>query len=108
MQIVDGWELNGQLFPSAVDHEKRLEERYHETCGRKRIYPARFYSSQNAALIQYRIPLFGQGFSVRVQHVVNPRRTSATNFLYFISISIVIEMRVPTVSLGFCSIIHIF
>ena len=75
MQVVDGWEFNGELFPSVKDHEKGLESRFHEFCGRRRIRKS-FQSSQNAALIQYRIPMFGQGFSVRVQHVVNPRRTS--------------------------------
>lgn len=76
-QVVDGWELNGAVFPSYEDHEKKPANRFHDICVEsKQALPVRrvFTSSQNGALIQYRIPAFGQGFSVRVEHIHNPRR----------------------------------
>ncbi|CAG7819250.1 unnamed protein product [Allacma fusca] len=74
ISIVDGWELNGEVFPSVEDHEKSFASRFHEMCGLEMTGSEQtFVSSQNAALIQYRIPVSGQGFSIRVQHVHNPR-----------------------------------
>lgn len=74
--------MSGAVFPSYEDHEKSPSNRFHDLCvDGKHSLPVRriFTSSQNAALIQYRIPVFGQGFSVRVEHVPNPRRKC---FLY--------------------------
>jgi len=84
--------MNGEVFPSIDDHEKPPQERFQDLCvetKRKQQhsssssssggshhseYRRTFTSSQNAALIQYRIPTRGQGFSVRVHHVHNARR----------------------------------
>ncbi|XP_033216866.1 corticotropin-releasing factor-binding protein [Belonocnema kinseyi] len=68
--FVDGWELGGELFPSPSDHHLSLEDRVSEFCGPRvnRI----FLSSQNGALIQYRIPMKGKGFTVLVRHPENP------------------------------------
>ncbi|XP_025418372.1 corticotropin-releasing factor-binding protein [Sipha flava] len=69
--FVDGWELNGQLFPNEQDHPKPMEERFYEICGtkkRKQVYK----SSQNAALIQFRVPRRGNGFSFYVSFINNP------------------------------------
>uniref|UniRef100_A0A8D8V560 Corticotropin-releasing factor-binding protein n=1 Tax=Cacopsylla melanoneura TaxID=428564 RepID=A0A8D8V560_9HEMI len=71
VSFVDGWELNGQFFPSTEDHQKPLHERFSEFCGTKRIKTV-FRSSQNAALIQYRIPSKSKGFSFYVRHHKNP------------------------------------
>ncbi|KAI5699061.1 hypothetical protein M8J75_015842 [Diaphorina citri] len=71
VSFVDGWELNGQFFPSLEDHEKPLHERFTEFCGTKRIKTV-FRSSQNAALIQYRVPTRGKGFSFYVRYHKNP------------------------------------
>lgn len=70
VSFVDGWELNGEVFPSAADHPLSLDERVSEFCGRrvKKV----FLSTQNAALIQYRIPHRGRGFSVMVRYPKNP------------------------------------
>ncbi|ODN06056.1 Corticotropin-releasing factor-binding protein [Orchesella cincta] len=75
ISVVDGWELNGAVFPSYEDHEKSISSRFHDLCVDTKRHPIKriFASSQNAALIQYRIPMFGQGFSVRVEHIPNPR-----------------------------------
>ncbi|KAL5285330.1 CRHBP family protein [Megaselia abdita] len=64
MAFVDGWELNGEYFPSEVDHHRKLEDRVVEFCSDYRQWPKVsnkkfFKSSQNAALLQYRIPTKG-------------------------------------------------
>ncbi|XP_011297121.1 corticotropin-releasing factor-binding protein [Fopius arisanus] len=70
VSVVDGWELNGELFPSPTDHPIPLNERFDEFCG---DYASKTYvSTQNAALIQYRIPMKGKGFSVFVRSHRNP------------------------------------
>jgi hypothetical protein len=39
---------------------------------------SRFISSQNVALIQYKVPLSGQGFAFRVRHLKNEKREEQT------------------------------
>ncbi|XP_063978532.1 corticotropin-releasing factor-binding protein isoform X2 [Diachasmimorpha longicaudata] len=70
VSVVDGWELNGELFPSPMDHPLPLKERFDEFCG-KRVSKT-YVSSQNAILIQHRIPVRGKGFSVYVRSRGNP------------------------------------
>lgn len=70
ISIVDGWELNGEFFPSPEDHPLPLEQRIVSECGHRPL-KTRFVSSQNAALVQYRVPKYGQGFSLRVRYVKN-------------------------------------
>lgn len=77
-QFVDGWELNGEYFPSVHEHRLPLEERVSEFCVEDRRYPYRnskrtFRSSQNAALLQYRIPKHGS-FMISVKFHSNPDR----------------------------------
>lgn len=72
-QVVDGWELNGEYFPSPEDHPLPLEQRVVSECGSRQV-KSRYLSSQNAALVQYRVPRMGQGFSMRVSFVKNPQR----------------------------------
>lgn len=71
ISFVDGWELNGQFFPSVEDHPKPLAERFSEFCGSRKPKTI-FVSSQNAALIQYRVPKRGRGFSFSVRYMKNP------------------------------------
>ncbi|XP_040172407.1 corticotropin-releasing factor-binding protein [Anopheles arabiensis] len=88
MAFVDGWELNGQYFPGERDHEKPLELRVQEFCAEQGAsagggpWPPKtvgaasnawvFRSSQNAALVQYRIPERGSFvLSARFHH--NPK-----------------------------------
>ncbi|XP_017058714.1 corticotropin-releasing factor-binding protein isoform X2 [Drosophila ficusphila] len=63
MAFVDGWELNGEYFPGIKDHHRPLEERVYEFCNnyrQPRVSNKKFFrSSQNAALLQYRIPARG-------------------------------------------------
>uniref|UniRef100_A0A182MZK2 Corticotropin-releasing factor-binding protein n=1 Tax=Anopheles dirus TaxID=7168 RepID=A0A182MZK2_9DIPT len=85
MAFVDGWELNGQYFPGERDHEKPLGLRVQEFCAERTggPWPGKqgattsagawvFRSSQNAALVQYRIPERGSFvLSARFHH--NPK-----------------------------------
>jgi len=34
-KVVDGWELNGELFPSPRDHALDVGSRFNEFCGRE-------------------------------------------------------------------------
>ncbi|KAH1021912.1 hypothetical protein HUJ04_011396, partial [Dendroctonus ponderosae] len=71
--VVDGWELNGELFPSPEDHSKSLKSRFSEFCGQRKIKQT-FISSQNVALIQYRMPARGTSFSFSVRYIKNLNR----------------------------------
>ena len=50
-----------------------MEQRIISECGSRQV-KSRYLSSQNAALVQYRVPRLGQGFSLRVHYVKNPQR----------------------------------
>lgn len=71
LSIVDGWEMNGEYFPSPQDHHLPLDERIISDCGNGRL-KSHFISSQNAAVVQYRVPKHGEGFSISVRYVKNP------------------------------------
>ncbi|XP_052900813.1 corticotropin-releasing factor-binding protein [Anopheles moucheti] len=84
MAFVDGWELNGQYFPGERDHDKPLELRVQEFCAEQTggPWPVKggsvasrawvFRSSQNAALVQYRIPERGS-FVLTARFHYNPK-----------------------------------
>ncbi|CAH1186857.1 unnamed protein product [Phyllotreta striolata] len=71
VSVVDGWELKGEFFPSARDHAKPLRARFEEFCGQRKIKKV-FTSSQNVALIQYRMPARGTNFSFNIRFIKNP------------------------------------
>jgi hypothetical protein len=71
--MVDGWEMGGEFMPSPSDHPLPLDERIVSKCGH-RVEKTLFRSSQNGALIQYRVPIPGQGFALRVHYTKNPKR----------------------------------
>jgi hypothetical protein len=75
-QFVDGWELNHQFFPSLEDHPKPLNQRYQEFCGQHKVKEV-LESSQNAGLVQYRMPGRGRGFSFTLRFLRNPTRKSS-------------------------------
>ncbi|CAK1598800.1 unnamed protein product [Parnassius mnemosyne] len=64
---VDGWELNGQVWPSDAWDDERLVE----SCDQRPKH--KLTSRQNAALIQYRVPARGKGFGVNIRHVKNSK-----------------------------------
>lgn len=71
LATVDGWETQGQFFPSDEDHSLPMDLRYKTYCGVKS--PKRIFSAhQNAALIQFRVPRAGEGFRIKVSFPDNP------------------------------------
>ncbi|XP_045184149.1 corticotropin-releasing factor-binding protein-like isoform X2 [Mercenaria mercenaria] len=76
LALFDGWELQGELFPGVNDHALTLAERYTMFCGEKKP-EAIFMSSQNVALIQFKIPNPGEGFKVFVNFKKNPQPCNA-------------------------------
>ncbi|XP_050398218.1 corticotropin-releasing factor-binding protein [Patella vulgata] len=72
LALVDGWELQGEYFPSPFDHKRPLEERYQTLCGNSKPHK-KYISSQNVALIQFLIPSPGQSFKVKVRFIPNSR-----------------------------------
>ena len=71
-QVVDGWEMNQQYFPSPEDHQQSIEGRLHNLCGQ--LVTKTFLSSQNVALIQHLVTTPGEGFTVSVRFRRNPQR----------------------------------
>ncbi|KAL3280241.1 hypothetical protein HHI36_017736, partial [Cryptolaemus montrouzieri] len=69
--FVDGWELNGELFPSPHDYPLPKETRFREYCDERKIKQS-FASSSNVALLQYRMPYRGSGFTITVRFIRNP------------------------------------
>lgn len=70
--LVDGWELNGSVFPSERDHPTPTEERFTEVCGGPDANGRSLVSSQNAALLQFLLPVKGNGFIVTVEYIPHP------------------------------------
>lgn len=70
--------MNGKYFPNEIDHHLPLDKRVHEFCNKNAEWPMRqmrkrFQSNQNAALLQYRIPVRGS-FVASVKFIENPER----------------------------------
>lgn len=72
VSVINGWELNGQFFPGVEDHPKPKEARYHQFC-RERPLPL-YAMDQNVGLVEFRLPLEGEGFKIRVRFRQNPKR----------------------------------
>ncbi|GFX45600.1 corticotropin-releasing factor-binding protein [Trichonephila clavipes] len=75
-KVVDGWELNGQFFPGTEDHPKPAENRFAEFCGENRPWKTQI-TSQNVGLLEFRIPVKGEGFTVAVEFLPNPKPCNA-------------------------------
>ena len=62
--------MNGKVFPSEDDHALPTAARAREMCGVAGVgAPPTMYSSQNAALVQFKIRTPGEGFAFRVSFV---------------------------------------
>lgn len=72
VSVIDGWELNGQFFPGAADHQLPKSLRYHEFCNSKPV--GSFVMSQNVGLVEFRLPIQGEAFKLRVKFRPNPKR----------------------------------
>ncbi|KAJ2952128.1 hypothetical protein O0L34_g4406 [Tuta absoluta] len=64
---VDGWELNGQVWPADTWNDDRVVE----SCGQRP--QSKLISHQNAALVQYRVPARGKGFAITIRHLKKAR-----------------------------------
>ena len=73
VSLIDGWELNGQFFPSEADHLLPRDKRYMEFCDTSPP-TSRYKTGQNVGLLEFRIPVPGQGFTVQVKFLPNPKR----------------------------------
>lgn len=91
LKFFDGWELHEKYFPNENDHHLPLEKRVHEFCNHIAEWPfrqqrKRFRSSQNAALLQYRIPVHGS-FVATVKFYENPERKIKSKYILFFHFS---------------------
>ena len=73
--MFDGWVLKGEKFPSRQDHQLPLQQRYTDYCSSTAPgAPSR--SSQNVAMIFFRIHSPDSGFTLTVKKLHNPFRES--------------------------------
>ncbi|XP_078252888.1 corticotropin-releasing factor-binding protein [Rhinoraja longicauda] len=71
LKVFDGWMLKGDVFPSIMDHALPISERYVDFCQGSNLSPT-IRSSQNVAMIVFRIHKIGNGFSLTIRHSINP------------------------------------
>ncbi|XP_017267647.1 corticotropin-releasing factor-binding protein-like [Kryptolebias marmoratus] len=71
IKIFDGWVLKGEKFPSSYDHPLLPHERYTDYCSSTAPTVAS-RSSQNVAMIFFRIHSPDSGFSLTVKKLHNP------------------------------------
>lgn len=77
LQVFDGWVLKGEKFPSSNDHPLLPHERYTDYCSSSaKTLVSR--SSQNVAMIFFRIHSPDSGFSLTVKQLHNPMRESCS------------------------------
>ncbi|KAA0202408.1 hypothetical protein HAZT_HAZT004526, partial [Hyalella azteca] len=68
ISFLDGWELNGEVFPPVGDAP--LEGRVEELCGRHQRKV--FLSTSNAASLLYSLPRRGDVFKISVKFIKHP------------------------------------
>ncbi|NXW38859.1 CRHBP protein, partial [Phaetusa simplex] len=76
LKVFDGWILKGEKFPSSFDHPLPTSQRYVDFCESGNIQRS-IRSSQNVAMIFFRIHQPGNGFTVTVKKNINLFRKSA-------------------------------
>lgn len=80
LQMFDGWVLKGEKFPSSQDHQLPVHERYTDYCSSPATGAAS-RSSQNVAMIFFRIHSHDSGFTLAVKKLHNPFRESCRSSL---------------------------
>ncbi|XP_012942418.1 corticotropin-releasing factor-binding protein [Aplysia californica] len=75
VDILDGWKLDGQVFPSSDDHPQPMSYRELRFCG-EGARPGPVTSKQNIVQIFFKVPVRGQGFMVKVAFKVNKKPCS--------------------------------
>uniref|UniRef100_A0A3B5BDJ5 Corticotropin-releasing factor-binding protein n=1 Tax=Stegastes partitus TaxID=144197 RepID=A0A3B5BDJ5_9TELE len=71
IKMFDGWVLKGEKFPSSQDHPLPLHQRYTDYCASTAL-GATSRSSQNVAMIFFRIHSPDSGFTLAVKKQHNP------------------------------------
>ncbi|XP_026198292.1 corticotropin-releasing factor-binding protein-like [Anabas testudineus] len=71
IKMFDGWVLKGEKFPSSQDHQLPLHQRYTDYCS-STAPGATSHSSQNVAMIFFRIQSPDSGFTLGVKKLHNP------------------------------------
>uniref|UniRef100_A0A803V091 Corticotropin-releasing factor-binding protein n=1 Tax=Ficedula albicollis TaxID=59894 RepID=A0A803V091_FICAL len=66
LKVFDGWILKGEKFPSSLDHPLTTSQRYVDFCESGDVQRS-IRSSQNVAMIFFRIQQAGNGFTVTVK-----------------------------------------
>nr|XP_020442126.1 corticotropin-releasing factor-binding protein [Monopterus albus] len=69
--VFDGWVMKGEKFPSSQDHPLPLFERYVDYCDSGTLR-RRVSSSQNVAMLFFRIHSAGSSFTLTVRKHINP------------------------------------
>lgn len=73
--MFDGWVLKGEKFPSRQDHQLPMHQRYTDYCS-SMGGAASSRSSQNVAMVFFRIQSPDSGFALAVKKLYNPFRES--------------------------------
>ncbi|XP_069034626.1 corticotropin-releasing factor-binding protein-like [Embiotoca jacksoni] len=71
LKIFDGWVLKGEKFPSSRDHPLPLQQRYTDYCS-STAAGVTSRSSQNVAMIFFRVHSPDSGFTLAVKKLHNP------------------------------------
>lgn len=71
IKMFDGWVLKGEKFPSSQDHPLATHQRYTDYCS-STATGASSRSSQNVAMVFYRIHGANSGFTLTVKKLHNP------------------------------------
>ncbi|KAK5599740.1 hypothetical protein CRENBAI_016417 [Crenichthys baileyi] len=69
--VFDGWVMKGEKFPSSQDHPLPLYERYVEYCDSGSVRKS-VHSSQNVAMVFFRVHSAGSSFTLTVRKHINP------------------------------------
>ncbi|KAK6305142.1 hypothetical protein J4Q44_G00239220 [Coregonus suidteri] len=71
IKVFDGWVMKGEKFPSSQDHALPLMERYVDYCDSGTVRRT-VWSSQNVAMLFFRIHTAGSSFTLTVRKPINP------------------------------------
>ncbi|KAG8456507.1 hypothetical protein GDO86_002330 [Hymenochirus boettgeri] len=70
LKVFDGWIMKGEKFPSSLDHPLSTTERYTDICEDLNIGTIT-RSSQNVAMIFFRVQEPGHGFTITIRKIPN-------------------------------------
>uniref|UniRef100_A0A667XC61 Corticotropin-releasing factor-binding protein n=1 Tax=Myripristis murdjan TaxID=586833 RepID=A0A667XC61_9TELE len=70
IKVFDGWVMKGEKFPSSQDHPLPVYERYVDYCSSGSLRAVR--SSQNVAMVFFRIHNAGSSFTLTMKKLINP------------------------------------